>query len=81
MQLTGDVLAVDVVDDGVGGAAAQPSGGGGRGQSNMAKRTQRLGGTLETEFGPHGGRVSLRMRLVDKPLGGEQASEPGLALP
>lgn len=81
MHLAGDVLAVDVLDDGVGGAAAQPSGGGGRGQSNMAKRTQRLGGTLETEFGAHGGRVSLRMRLADKPPDGAQAPDPGLALP
>lgn len=81
MQHAGGVLAVDVVDDGVGGAATKPASGGGRGQSNMAKRTQRLGGTLETEFGAHGGRVSLRMRLADTPPGGPQAPEPGLALP
>lgn len=82
----GGMLSVDVVDDGVGGAAAKPAaggggGGGGRGQSNMAKRTQRLGGTLETEFGAHGGRVSLRMRLADKPPDGSPGPEPGLALP
>jgi signal transduction histidine kinase len=60
------VLSVDVVDDGVGAAApARPAGSGGRGQSNMAKRAQRLGGTLVTEFGAHGGRVSLRMPLAD----------------
>lgn len=82
MQLDGGVLAVDVVDDGIGGAAARPAaGGGGRGQSNMAKRTQRLGGTLETEFGAHGGRVSLRMPLADKPPDGLQAPAPGPALP
>ncbi|MBT9486085.1 MAG: hypothetical protein IV093_00965, partial [Rubrivivax sp.] len=81
MQLAGDLLSVDVVDDGVGGTAARPAGAGGRGQSNMAKRTQRLGGTLETTFGADGGRVSLRMRLADKPPDGQPAPEPGLALP
>ena len=82
MQHAAGVLAVDVVDDGVGGAAAKPAGGaGGRGQSNMAKRTQRLGGTLETAFGAHGGRVSLRMPLADTPPGGPPALAPGLALP
>jgi signal transduction histidine kinase len=81
MHWAGDMLAVDVLDDGVGGAAARPAGSGGRGQSNMAKRTQRLGGTLETEFGAHGGRVSLRMRLAATAPDGPQAPERGLAAP
>jgi signal transduction histidine kinase len=81
MQHAGGVLSVDVMDNGAGGAAARPGAEGGRGQSNMAKRTQRLGGTLETEFGAHGGRVSLRMPHADKPRGGQPAHEPGPALP
>ena len=81
MHHAGDMLAVDVTDDGVGGAAAKPAGAGGRGQLNMARRTQRLGGTLETEFGAHGGRVSLRVRLAGELPGGLPAHQPGPALP
>jgi hypothetical protein len=77
----GGVLSADVVDDGVGGAAAKPTGSGGRGQSNMAKRAQRLGGTLGTEFGAHGGRVSLRMPLADAPPAEPAAAEPRPGLP
>ncbi len=71
------VLSVDVLDDGVGGAAAKPAGGSGRGQSNMAKRAQRLAGALEADFGAHGGRVSLRMPLAGMPPGGLPTPEPG----
>ncbi len=74
-------LALDVLDDGVGGAAAKPAGSGGRGQSNMAKRAQRLAGTVETGFGAQGGRVSLRMPLADEPPGGTDNGERQPALP
>jgi signal transduction histidine kinase len=57
----GGVLALDVQDDGPGPpeGAALPAGG--RGRSNMALRAERLGGTLELQLGPQGGRVSLRL--------------------
>jgi len=81
MQHARGVLSVDVLDNGVGGAAAKPAGSGGRGQSNMAKRAQRLQGTLEADFGPHGGRVSLRMPLAEQAPDSPPASGPEPALP
>jgi hypothetical protein len=50
-------------------STGQAAGSGGRGRSNMARRAQRLAGTLETDFGARGGRVSLRMPLAHEPPG------------
>jgi signal transduction histidine kinase len=74
-------LALDVLDHGVGAAAAKPAASGGRGQSNMARRAQRLAGTVETDFGACGARVSLRMPLASEPLGNTDNGERPRAIP
>jgi signal transduction histidine kinase len=63
VRLEGGVLALDVQDDGPGPADAAAPSQGGRGRSNMALRAERLGGTLELQLGPQGGRVSLRVPM------------------
>jgi signal transduction histidine kinase len=63
----GGVLEVDVLDDGRGGVAGEPNGGG-RGIAGMRERAAMLGGTLEAGPEPGGGfRVHAQLPIEAAP--------------
>ncbi|HXI20474.1 MAG TPA: sensor histidine kinase [Gemmatimonadales bacterium] len=77
LSYMGDVLAVDIQDDGKGFVPGTP-GGGGFGLAGMRERTARLQGSLSVESIPgEGTTVSLTLPLVF-PSGGETLSNAGL---
>ena len=57
------MLTLHITDDGRGPSATATAGRGGRGQTNMRARAQRLGGALDIELGNAGNCVSLRVPL------------------
>jgi signal transduction histidine kinase len=63
LRLDGDLLALEVRDDGLGAAGVCPSSSG-RGLTNMRARAEQMGGRCEVHGGSGGTRVSLQVPLA-----------------
>jgi signal transduction histidine kinase len=67
LSYMGDVVVLDVQDDGRGFDPGQAGAGGGFGLAGMRERVEQLGGTLLIESGPGGGTTLV----VEIPVAGE----------